>query len=115
MGIYYCGVSLEKVIMMTLDEILQEIHAMRQNLLVFERKYGVPSELFFEAYQNGEEPADSAWVLDWAEWAATYKVLQRRLVQYQRHAHQLVKNSTVANLAQLIERTVRHESFPIAA
>ncbi|MEZ4731401.1 MAG: hypothetical protein R3E79_30145 [Caldilineaceae bacterium] len=48
--------------MMTLDEILQELHAMRQNLLVFERKYGVPSELFFEAYQNGEEPADSAWV-----------------------------------------------------
>lgn len=79
MGIYECGITLEKVMMMTLDEILQEIHAMRQNLLVFERKYGVPSELFFEAYQNGEEPADSAWVLDWAEWAATYKILQRRL------------------------------------
>lgn len=101
--------------MMTLDEILQEIHAMRQNLLVFERKYGVPSELFFEAYQNGEEPADSAWVLDWAEWAATYKILQRRLGQYQQYAHHLVKNSTVENLAQLIERTARHESFPIAA
>jgi len=66
---------------MTLDEILQEIHAMRQNLFVFERKYGVPSELFFEAYQNGEEPTDSAWVLDWAEWAGTYKILQRRLLQ----------------------------------
>ena len=75
---------------MTLDEILQEIHAMRQNLFVFERKYGVPSELFFEAYQNGEEPADSAWVLDWAEWAGTYKILQRRLLIFQQHAHQLV-------------------------
>lgn len=75
---------------MTHDEILQEIHAMRQNLLVFERKYGVPSELFFENYQNGEEPTDSIQVLDWTEWAATYKILQRRLVQYQQHAHQLV-------------------------
>ena len=100
---------------MTLDEVLQEIHAMRQNLLVFERKYGVPSEIFFEAYQNGEEPADSSWVLDWAEWAATYKILLRRVEQYQKHAHLLVNNSTVNNLAHLIERTARHESIRIAA
>lgn len=100
---------------MNLEEILQEIHAMRQNLLVFERKYGVPSEVFFEAYQNGEEPADSAWVLDWAEWAGTYKVLQRRLLQYQQHAHRLVKNTTVRNLAELIERTARHEAIPVPA
>ena len=57
--------------MMTLDGILRDIHAMREDLLVFERKYGVPSELFYEAYQQGEEPADQAWVLDWSEWAAT--------------------------------------------
>ena len=68
---------------MTNDEIPQEIHALQQNLLAFECKYGVSSEVFFAAYQNGEEPAESAWVLDWAEWAGTYKLLQRRLLQVQ--------------------------------
>ena len=63
------------------DEITQEIYAMRQNLLVFEQKYDMPSETFLQAYQNGEEPADTTWVLEWAEWAGTYKILQRRLMQ----------------------------------
>ena len=67
---------------MTLDEMLRDIHAMREDLLVFERKYGVPTEAFYEAYQRGEEPADSAWVLDWGEWAGTYKILQERLALY---------------------------------
>lgn len=53
---------------MTLDDVLRDIHAMREDLLVFERKFGVPTEMFYEAYCNGEEPADSSWVLDWSEW-----------------------------------------------
>ena len=56
---------------MTLDEIMRDIQALREDLLVFERKYGAPTEVFCEAYQRGEEPDDPAWVLDWSEWAAT--------------------------------------------
>lgn len=52
---------------MTLDDLLRDMHAMREDLLVFERKYGVPTEVFSEAYQRGEEPAETAWVLDWSE------------------------------------------------
>lgn len=61
---------------MTLDDIMRDIQAMREDLLVFERKYGVPTELFYEAYRRGEEPDDPAWVLDWSEWAATQQLLQ---------------------------------------
>jgi hypothetical protein len=35
---------------MTLDELLRDIHALEEDLLVFERKYGVLSETFYEAY-----------------------------------------------------------------
>jgi len=97
---------------MTLDEILRDIHAMREDLLVFERKYGVPTEVFYEAYQRGEEPADTAWVLDWSEWAATYEILQERLTLYTDEIRQLLTDTTVASFSQLIERTARHE--PIA-
>jgi hypothetical protein len=85
---------------MTLEGILRDIHAMREDLLVFERKYGVPTEVFYEAYQQGEEPTEQAWVLDWSEWAGTYKILQDRLALYTERT--------------LVERTARHESIPLA-
>jgi len=49
---------------MTVHEILADIHALEQELLGLERKYGVRSEIFFAAYSAGEEPEDDAWVLD---------------------------------------------------
>ena len=36
---------------MTLDEIMRDIQALREDLLVFERKYGAPTEVFYEAYR----------------------------------------------------------------
>jgi hypothetical protein len=79
---------------MTLDDIMRDIQAMREDLLVFERKYGVPTEIFYEAYRRGEEPNDPAWVLDWSEWAATQQLLQERLVAY--HSSATVTKSGVA-------------------
>jgi hypothetical protein len=62
----------------TLDEIIQDIHALEEDLLRFERKYGVLTETFYQSYLQGEEPADDTWVLDWSEWAGSYKALQER-------------------------------------
>ena len=42
---------------MTLEELLADIHSLEEELLDFERKYGVRSEIFYAAYVNGEEPA----------------------------------------------------------
>ena len=49
---------------MTLQEILADIHALEEDLLAFERKYGIRSEFFYAAYVSGEEPEDDSWVLD---------------------------------------------------
>jgi len=43
---------------MTLHEILADIHALEEDLLAFERKYGIRSETFFVAYTSGEEPEE---------------------------------------------------------
>jgi hypothetical protein len=69
---------------MTLDDILQDIHALEQDLQTFERKYGVLSETFYETYLGGEEPEDDAWVMDWSAWAGAYEIWLRRREQYQR-------------------------------
>jgi hypothetical protein len=54
-------------------EILADIHALEEELLEFERRYGLRSEIFYVAYMSGEEPEDESWVLDFSEWASVYR------------------------------------------
>jgi len=68
--------------MMILRDILEDIHALYEDLEVYERKYGVLSETFYELYTSGEEPEDEAWILNWADWAGAYQLLLRRQEQY---------------------------------
>ncbi len=98
---------------MTLQEIIADIHALKEDLGNFERKYGVLSETFFEAYTSGEEPEDDSWVLDWADWAGVYKIFLRRQEQY-RHAIQMLRENS-QTLAHVIGKTARHESIAVAS
>ena len=71
---------------MTLQDIIADIHALTEDVAVYERKYGVLSETFYEAYINGEEPEDDSWVLDWADWAGAHKILRRRQEQFKKYS-----------------------------
>jgi len=82
---------------MALQEILADIHALEEEILDFERKYGLRSETFYAAYMSGEEPEDDNWVLDFGEWASVYRTWLARQAEYrnevqrlQRHAPSLV-------------------------
>ena len=100
--------------MMILGEILQDVHATREDLLIFERKYGVLTETFYQAYRNGEEPEDDAWVLDWNEWAGTCEILLQRQEMYRQAIQALLEQKSISNLSHLIGRTARRESLPVA-
>ena len=67
---------------MTLQEILADIHALEEDLLAFERKYGIRSETFYAAYLSGEEPEDESWMLDFGEWASVYRTWLARQAEY---------------------------------
>jgi hypothetical protein len=56
-----------------LREILVDIHALKEELLSFERKFGIRSETFYAAHISGEEPEDENWALDFGEWASVYR------------------------------------------
>ncbi|MCW5857481.1 MAG: hypothetical protein KIS63_04265 [Caldilineales bacterium] len=58
---------------MSLEQLLADIHALEEDLLSFERRYGVRSETFYAGYQSGEEAEDDAWMLDFGEWASVYR------------------------------------------
>jgi len=85
---------------MTIDEIVRDIHALEADLENYERKYGILSETFYEAYSMGEEPADDAWVLDWSDWAGAYEIWLRRRQQYQDLIRTLTEQTTLSDEAE---------------
>lgn len=68
---------------LTLQDIIADIQSLSNDLAMYEGKYGVLSETFYESYQRGEEPEDEYWVMDWVDWAGAYKIWLRRQEQYQ--------------------------------
>jgi hypothetical protein len=74
---------------MNLHEILADIHALEEELLDFERKYGVRSETFYSAYVSGEEPEDDSWVLDFGEWASVYRTWLARQAEYRNEVQRI--------------------------
>ena len=59
--------------------LLADIHALEEEILLFERKYGLRSEIFYAAYVSGEEPEDERWAMVFGEWASIYRTwLARR-------------------------------------
>lgn len=86
---------------MTLREILADIHALEEELLAFERKYGIRSEIFYAAYINGEEPEDENWVLDFGEWASVYRTWLARQAEYRNEIQRIQRNGP--SLAGLIQ------------
>ena len=91
---------------MTLEELLMDIHALEQDLLMFERRYGVRSETFYAAYQSGEEPEDDAWVLDFGEWASVYRTYLARQAEFRNEIQR--QQRRVPSLAGLVRVTLRY-------
>lgn len=95
---------------MTLQDIYDDIQALKKDLEAFEHKYRLPSETFYELYLSGEEPENDAWVLDWADWAGACKLLQRRKEKYRHTFETLLQEQS---LTTIIEKINRGESIPV--
>ncbi len=89
---------------MTLSDILNDIHSLEEELLDFERKYGIRSEIFYIAYNSGEEPEDDKWVLDFGEWASVYKTYLSRQSEYRNEIQR--KQENTQSLLGFIRETV---------
>jgi hypothetical protein len=97
---------------MTLNEITQNIHACEEDMLMYERKYNILSETFYESYMQGDEPPDDAWVLDWSDWAGAYEIWLDRKERYQK-VIQILRQEI--SLVDVIEKAVRREPLPVVA
>ncbi len=98
---------------MNLSDLLDDIQALDEELRSYERKYGVLTETFAEAYAAGEEPADPSWVRDWTAWSSAYDLWQRRREQYKAALDSFRKRGH--STLEMIERAARHEPIPVPA
>ncbi len=98
---------------MILQDVIDDIHALYEDLRVYERKYGILSETFYELYTSGTEPDNDDWVLDWSDWAGAYKLLIRRQEQYCDTVRKLREGPS--SLTTLISGASRHEPVHIAS
>ncbi len=89
---------------MNIREILSDIHALEEELIQFERKYGIRSETFYAAYISGEEPEDDKWVLDFGEWASIYKTWLARQAEYRDEIQRIQRQ--VPSLIGLVKESV---------
>ena len=89
---------------MNLRSILSDIHALEEEIIGFERKYGVRSETFYTAYISGEEPEDDAWVLDFGEWASVYRTWLARQADYSNEVRQAQRDQLVTGLNKQVRR-----------
>lgn len=87
---------------MNIRDILVDIHALEEELLTFERKYGIRSETFYAAYASGEEPEDEQWVLDFGEWASVYRTWLTRQAEYRNQIQRIQgQKSSLTGLIQV--------------
>ena len=79
-------------------ELSADIHALEEDMLAFERKYGVRSETFYAAYFSGEEPEDDGWVLDFGEWASVYRAWLARQAEYRNEVQRIQRDTSLTGL-----------------
>lgn len=90
---------------MSLIEIIQDIHAMDEELRHYEARYGLRSEYFYELYRAGrlsdEDPLEAR---DYSDWAACYEIKRHREELYDaliRDALQKAREEGPLSLAEL--------------
>ncbi len=100
---------------MSLMQIIQDIHAMDEELWHYENRYGLRTPYFYELYQAGKlQDEDPVEARDYADWAACYDIKRHREELYDtliRDALQAVQSQQTVSLADL-NLTVRPATAP---
>lgn len=82
---------------LTVQDILEDLHAAEKDCQIFEKKYGVLSEYFYAAYMNGS--LEDNGNPDVALWAGSYEIKLDREKAYRNLV--VVESSLFDNLSNL--------------
>jgi len=98
---------------MSLAEIIQDIHAMDEELWHYESRYGLRSQYFYELYKSGQlRDEDPVEVRDYTDWAACYEIKQHREKLYDELIRSILRELESQQSVSLAE--LRLTSKPVA-
>jgi len=63
---------------MTIEQLIQDLHALEIELQKFEKKYNLLSPFFYKLYKSGKLECDK----DYLKWAGLYQIKLRRYEKY---------------------------------
>jgi hypothetical protein len=103
---------------MTLAEIIQDIHAMDEELWHYESRYGLRTQYFLELYTAGQlHDEDPLATRDYTDWAACYEIKRHREELYESVVRDMLrkaKKQAGISLADL-KLTLRPVPIPTGA
>jgi len=101
---------------LTLFDIIQDIHAMDEELWHYESRYGLRSRYFYELYGMGKlRDEDPLEIRDYTDWAACYEIRRHREELYDqlvRATLQRVDSKERLSLADL-RLTLAPQAIPV--
>ena len=78
---------------MTLDEIIQDLHALEARTRAYERKYGITSEDFYELYRQGLLDDDGfAQTTEFTRWASAHEMTLEREAAFEGMSHTFLQS-----------------------
>ncbi|MBC8447547.1 MAG: hypothetical protein H8D78_07340 [Chloroflexi bacterium] len=70
---------------MTLEEIIQDLHALEERIRANERKYGITSKDFYELYRQGLLDDDGfEQTTEFIRWASAYEIKLEREAAFEK-------------------------------
>lgn len=77
--------------MMTLSDIIEDLHALELRLLDYEKKYGLHSADFYDLYSQGFlDDGELEETIDYVRWAGLYEIKQERKTTFRQMSHDFV-------------------------
>ena len=101
---------------MTLAEIVQDIHAMDEELWHYESRYGLRTRYFLELYEAGQlHDEDTLQTRDYSDWAACYEIKQHREQLYEAAVREILKKASKQSGISLSDLKRAWRPVPLSA
>ena len=84
--------------MMTLSDIIEDLHALELRLLDYEKKYGLYSADFYELYSQGLlDDGELEETIEYVRWAGLHEIKQERKATFRQISHDFVAALLIQN------------------
>ncbi len=89
---------------MTQDELLESLYALTGEIKVYEKKYGIASEDFYQLFRQGKlDDGEYEQTEEYCDWAGLYEIKLKRERQFRELSRQTIAHLLAASQNQPVQ------------